>query len=141
MAPRIPQKIDAEIYEMINGAINSGETISEFQFQGLIHKAKKMSVPRRYACLSAVYSYAFNFDLVIENALNSVKYGIDDPFCVDNALYALSNNLLYKEIVNISKNNPLVLRHEDSLNTVYESAIYSFDFDYCEYINNMFKVE
>lgn len=140
MAPRIPKKIDVEIFDLLNKSIRSGSAIPEIQLQGLIRQAKKTSVPQRYACLSALYSHSFNYGLVVENALNSIKYGYNDIFCVENALSALSNNMLLSETVNISKDYPLSLKHEVSRHLIYEAAIYTLDLEYCEYIASNYEL-
>ncbi|TXX73392.1 hypothetical protein [Vibrio cholerae] len=141
MAPRIPQQIDAEIYDLLNSAISSGNSISDFQLQSLIRKAKSLNGAEKYACLSALYSHSFNYELVIENALNSIKFGSDNNHCVDNALSALGNNMLLSEVVDIAHNYPIVLNYSDSRESVYEAALYTFNLDYCEYISNTYPLD
>lgn len=140
MAPRIPKEIDVEIFELLNKSLQSGDSIPDIQLQGLIRQAKKARIPQRYACLSALYSHSFNYSLVVENALNSIKYGYNDIFCVENALSALSNNMLLSETVNISKDYPLSLKHEVSRHLIYEAAIYTLDLEYCEYITSNYEL-
>lgn len=140
MAPRVPKRIDAEIYELLNESIASGISIPDIQFQGLIRKAEQLPIPHRYACLSALYSHSLNYDRAIENAINSIKYGDNEQYCVENALSALSNNKLFSDIVAISKKYPILLNYSDSRNESYDAALYTFDLDYCEYIANNFEL-
>ncbi|EHU0384931.1 hypothetical protein KY019_003333 [Vibrio cholerae] len=140
MAPRIPKQVDAEIYDLLNESIHTGVAIPEILFRGLIRKAEKLPVPFRYACLSALYSHALDYDRAIENAVNSVKYGCDEQFCVENALSALSNNKLFSDIVKLSKQFPILLNYSDSRNESYNAAIFILDLDYCEYIDKNFEL-
>ncbi|MUJ26342.1 hypothetical protein [Aliivibrio fischeri] len=140
MAPRIPKQVDSEIYDLLNESIHTGEVIPEIQFRGLIRKAEKLPVPYRYACLSALYSHSLDYEQAIENAINSIKYGCDEQFCVENALSALSNNKLFSDMVRLSKEFPILLNYSDSRNESYDAAIFTFDLDYCEYIANNFEL-
>ncbi|MGE6462563.1 hypothetical protein ABZP26_19280 [Pseudoalteromonas sp. SD03] len=140
MAPRVPNLVDSEIYDLLNESLNTGESIPEFQFKGLIRKAEKLPVPHRYACLSALYAHVFDYDRAIENAVNSIKFGHDEQSCIDNALSALSNNKLFSDIVRLSKEFPILLNYNNSRNESYDAAIYTLDLEYCEYIANNFQL-
>lgn len=140
MAPRIPKRIDAEVYELLNASIDSGNSIPEIKFRGLIRKAEQLPVPDRYACLSALYSHSLDYARAIENAENSIKHGATEQFCVENALSALSNNKLFSDIVILSKKYPILLNYSGSRNESYDAALYTFDLDYCEYIASNFEL-
>lgn len=140
MAPRRPQQVDSEIYDLLNESIHTGKAIPEFQFRGLIRKAEKLPVPYRYACLSALYSHSLDYDQAISNAIYSIKYGRDEQFCVENALSALSNNKLFSDIVKLSKEFPVLLNYSDSRNESYDAAIFTLDLEYCEYIASHYQL-
>lgn len=140
MAPRLPQKADVEIYEILNRAIETGSSISEHELQQLINKAENLSTPNKFACLSAVYSHALDYDKVVENSLKAIKVGATDEACVINALSALSNMKLYAEIVKIAKQYPVLLGYNEPRFEIYDAAFRVLELDYCEYITNKYKV-
>ena len=134
MAPKVPKKVDAEIFKLLNESIDDGSLIPELQFERLVRKAKTLNVPYRYACLSALYSHTLNYDLAIENAVKSIQYSAGEQCCIENALSALSNMKLFKDIVRISKEYPILLNYSNSSYESYDAALHTLDLDYCEYI-------
>lgn len=140
MAPRLPQKADSEIYEILNRAIETGGAIPEFQLRQLINKARKIPAPYNYTCLSALYSHVLNFDKAVEYARKSIQYGAADESCVNNAVSALSNMKLYSEIVKIAKEYPVLLEYKDARYEAYDAAFHVLELDYCEYISDKFNI-
>ncbi|WP_421353697.1 hypothetical protein [Aeromonas veronii] len=140
MAPRLPQKADVEIYAILNRAIETGSAICDVQLRELINKAGTLGVPNKYACLSAVYSYALDCNKVVENAVKAIKMGVSDEECVFNTLSALSNMKLFSEIVKIAKKYPVLLGYNVPRGEIYDAAIRVLELDYCEYISEKYSL-
>ncbi|PCE67554.1 hypothetical protein [Salinivibrio sp. YCSC6] len=137
MAPRLPKRIDAEIYDRLNESINSGIAIPELQLHGLIRKAEKLQASHKYACLAAIYSHALDYERTVENvenAINSLGYGSDEQDCVDNILSALTNNMLFSDVLYLSKKFPILLNYKSWQKESYNAALCNFDLYHCERI-------
>ncbi|MEV3813510.1 hypothetical protein [Aeromonas allosaccharophila] len=140
MAPRLPQTADVEIYDILNRSIETGASIPDIQFRQLINKATKIPAPYNYACLSALYAHTLNYDKVAENARKSIRFGATEESCVINAVSALSNMKMFSEIVEMSKEYPILLEYKESRYETYDAAFHVLELEYCEYIANKFNI-
>ncbi|EGQ8499050.1 hypothetical protein L2D36_25290 [Vibrio harveyi] len=135
---REPKPVENEIFDILNGCIDSGRTLSEIEIQQLIRKANQLRAPLKYVCLSALYSHSAKYQLAIDTVNRCLRSNFYEPQCVSNMVSALKNARLFKSVVDISKEFPYILEHSKVMSDVYDSALYTLDLEYCSYISDKY---
>lgn len=141
MAPRLPKTVESKIFDNLNESISNGISISSFKLEALVANANSLSVPGRYATLSAIYSHALQYDLAYQNAEYYMESGHNDSDFIRDITSGLTNVKLFNKAIELSKKYPIILECPRSRQDIYESALYTLDIEYCEYIISKYNIE
>jgi len=141
MAPRLPKTVKSKIFDSLNESISKGIAISAFKLEALVTNANSLSVPGRYAVLSALYSHALQYDLAYQNAEYYMESGHNDSDFIADIISGLTNVNLFNKAVELSKKYPIILEYPRSRQYIHKSALYTLDVEYCEHIILKYNLE